>query len=70
MTTDCHLANLANLAELHLRRPLFKGTDPRNQLEEIMRVLKRPSDEDLEAIMNEGTPPLSAARDLLMRPPN
>jgi len=42
------------LAELHLRRPLFKGTDPRNQLEEIMRVLKRPSDEDLEAIMNEG----------------
>jgi hypothetical protein len=35
-----------------------------------MRVLKRPSDEDLEAIMNEGTPPLSAARDLLMCPPN
>ena len=38
--------------------PLFKGSDPRNQLEEIMRVLKRPSDDDLEAIMNEGTPPL------------
>ena len=91
MTTDCHLANLA---ELHLRRPLFKGTDPqirssmqvlttapyplcsprrpalfptgtdpRNQLEEIMRVLKRPSDEDLEAIMNEGTPPLMTTDD-------
>ena len=43
--------------------PLFKGSDPRNQLEEIMRVLKRPSDDDLEAIMNEGTPPLRTSDD-------
>jgi len=42
------------VAELLVRRPLFKGTDPRNQLEQIMRVLGRPSDDDLEAIMNEG----------------
>jgi hypothetical protein len=28
-----------------------------------MRVLKRPSDEDLEAIMNEGTPPLMTTDD-------
>jgi len=37
MTADCHLANLANLAELHLRRPLFKGTDP--QIRSSMQAL-------------------------------
>jgi len=42
------------VAELFGRQPLFKGTDPRNQLEQIMTVIGRPADEDLEAIMNEG----------------
>ena len=42
------------VGELLMRKPLFKGTDPRNQLEQIARLLGRPTEADLEAIMNEG----------------
>jgi len=42
------------IAELFTRRPLFQGLDPLSQLEQVVRFVGRPSEEDLEAVMNEG----------------
>ena len=42
------------LAELLGRQPLFKGSDPRHQLAEIVRVLGRPNEEDMASMVNEG----------------
>ena len=41
------------VAELLLRRPLFQGTDPLNQLEQVVQLIGRPSEADLENVMNE-----------------
>jgi len=42
------------VAELFSRKPIFKGSDPLNQLEQVVRLIGPPSQEDLEAVMNEG----------------
>ena len=42
------------IAELFTRKPLFQGTDPLSQLEQVVRFVGHPSEEDLEAVMNEG----------------
>jgi len=41
------------LAELFTRKPLFQGTDPLNQLEQVVRLIGCPSEEDLEVVLNE-----------------
>ena len=42
------------IAELFTRKPLFQGVDPLSQLEQVVRCVGQPSEEDLEAVMNEG----------------
>ena len=42
------------IAELFTRKPLFQGTDPLSQLEQVVKAMGHPSEEDLEAVMNEG----------------
>ena len=42
------------IAELFTRKPLFQGVDPLSQLEQVVRFVGHPSEDDLEAVMNEG----------------
>ena len=41
------------VGELFTRKPLFQGTDPLNQLEQVVRLTGCPTEEDLESVMNE-----------------